>query len=531
MEKSCGFFLFGLLFPFQNVAINAPFLSAWHDLIVNGTSPVTIPHLLNEIPGKVDVQVKVNHGGQDYFFPGIGSGQSDDDILAQYGGVAYLYNHLHVRVFIPKEKSDSHGIGRVITTGEGSYSGPFFGTFVTGKVRIRVWKLSDWPIPNYEGSLSISNSAPYQTLSHCLGTYTYPDFVTVQLKFTDGYVTDASGVVPLTVDDSGLAASLTHTEHICGVVYSVTQTSMTFWSPNKNRDYVACISDGWGSSSYKYSSADIIVRQWILSPFDIHTDYSFSYQWGDVTTGRVPTLIPINLDNDIVTVQVKDATTSNGRMFLGAGSVTVGRTGENFGGIVYGYTNSEILLWTPNVAEGHLIYVGGVWGGGVDPVAVNIVQITVKVIKTGIAGSSMTTWANPIPAPSNITHADVMVTCNHAQYSCMEGYRSNGANTLITYDGTSWSTTTLQCSAVQKPVNATPIEDIVRFLKISKTNTSRYERSRTCASDPRPSSRAIGGLLGAGVLCFITALIFIADCGTLLRNRKAFCSNLDNDDD
>ena len=68
-------------------------------------------------------------------------------------------------------------------------------------------------------------------------------------------------------------------------------------------DYVACIIDGWGSPSYKYSSADIIVRQWILSPFDIHTDYSFSYQWGDVTTGRVP-LIPINLDNDIVTVQV-----------------------------------------------------------------------------------------------------------------------------------------------------------------------------------------------------------------------------------
>ena len=106
-----------LFFLFLDVAINAPFLSAWHDLIVNGRSPVTIPHPLNEIPGKVDVQVKVTHGGQDYFFPGIGSGQSDDDILAQYGGVAYLYNHLHVLVFIPKEKLSGQGIGRVITTG------------------------------------------------------------------------------------------------------------------------------------------------------------------------------------------------------------------------------------------------------------------------------------------------------------------------------------------------------------------------------------------------------------------------------
>ena len=59
----------------------------------------------------------MTHGGQDYFFPGIGSGQSDDDILAHYGGVAYLYNHHHVLVFIPKEDRNSHGIGRVITTG------------------------------------------------------------------------------------------------------------------------------------------------------------------------------------------------------------------------------------------------------------------------------------------------------------------------------------------------------------------------------------------------------------------------------
>lgn len=43
-----------------------------------------------------------------------------------------------------------------------------------------------------------------------------------------------SGVVPLTVDDGGLAASLTNTEHICGVVYAITQTSITIWSPNKN---------------------------------------------------------------------------------------------------------------------------------------------------------------------------------------------------------------------------------------------------------------------------------------------------------
>lgn len=77
-----------------------------------------IPHPLGEIPGKVDVQVKVVEAGQEYIFPGIGSGQSDDDILAEYGGVAYLYNDVHVKVFIPIEKSDSAGIGRIVTTGK-----------------------------------------------------------------------------------------------------------------------------------------------------------------------------------------------------------------------------------------------------------------------------------------------------------------------------------------------------------------------------------------------------------------------------
>lgn len=77
-----------------------------------------ISHPLGEIPGKVDVQVKVVEAGQEYIFPGIGSGQSDDDILAEYGGVAYLYNNVHVKVFIPIEKDDSAGIGRIVTTGK-----------------------------------------------------------------------------------------------------------------------------------------------------------------------------------------------------------------------------------------------------------------------------------------------------------------------------------------------------------------------------------------------------------------------------
>lgn len=119
----CTLYLFNLITLFfshfiLDKGINPPFISPWYTLAVNGSSPVDIPHPLGEIPGKVDVQVKVVEAGQEYIFPGIGSGQSDDDILAEYGGVAYLYNHIHVRLFIPIEKSDSNGIGRIVTTGK-----------------------------------------------------------------------------------------------------------------------------------------------------------------------------------------------------------------------------------------------------------------------------------------------------------------------------------------------------------------------------------------------------------------------------
>ena len=57
--------------------------------------------------------------------------------------------------------------------------------------------------------LVLMTGAPYQTLSYCLGTYTYPDFVTVQLKFTNGYVTDASGwTVVVFPSPSSLSLSL-----------------------------------------------------------------------------------------------------------------------------------------------------------------------------------------------------------------------------------------------------------------------------------------------------------------------------------
>lgn len=85
---------------------------------VNGTSPLVIAHQLNEIPVKVDVQVKLLNGQHEYVLPGLGSVPKDDDLPGDYGGVAYSYNITHVMLFVPvKELGISEGSGRVATSG------------------------------------------------------------------------------------------------------------------------------------------------------------------------------------------------------------------------------------------------------------------------------------------------------------------------------------------------------------------------------------------------------------------------------
>ena len=65
---------------------------------------------------------------------------------------------------------------------------------------------------------------------------------------------------------------------------------------------------------------------------------------------------------------------------------------------------------------------------------------------------------------------------------------------------------------------------IVEGLKISKSNTSSHKRSLTCAYDPRPSSKAIGGV-GIGLICSVFVFIFIMDCTTIKKKNRIIEEN------
>ena len=101
-------------------------MSQWYEATAQNVSLslLTIAHGLGEYPVKVDVQVKVSTGRQDYIFSGLGSSQRDDDIFTNYGGVIYKYNKQHILVTFPF-------INNGAATGGLAYTGNFYSILMT----------------------------------------------------------------------------------------------------------------------------------------------------------------------------------------------------------------------------------------------------------------------------------------------------------------------------------------------------------------------------------------------------------------
>ncbi|XP_052710782.1 uncharacterized protein LOC128185149 [Crassostrea angulata] len=409
----------------------------------DGTSPVVIPHTLGEVPAKVDVQVKVTYNGIEYMFPGMGSAPRDDDLAADYGGVGYLYNELEVKVYVPVATNSGNGPGWAITTGGALYAGPFVGSFTSCDVRVRAWKLSYWPTPNFVGSAPISKSSPYADVPHGLGVY--PDFVTVQLTLSDGYVSEAQGTTTTTSDHS------TKWVNSCGTIFGVTDSSVTLWAAAGADDFVACFKDGWGTEDVSYSSASVDIRAWVLTPSEVIQNDVYPYTQS-VTS--LPTELQLtslfHSDFHIVIVETKDNSVAHGRAFYGAGSASQGELNEAFGGTVYGYSQSQAVLWTSDVSYGKPIYVDGIWGGGTDPLQVSDVLITIRVIATG----ALIIPVVACPPPPSIADGYYDLSNDTVQYFCNEGFSANQTKSIFNCNNTIWENITFSCEVMlcQEPI-------------------------------------------------------------------------------
>ncbi|XP_056016994.1 uncharacterized protein LOC130053648 [Ostrea edulis] len=205
----------------KSIHVQSIYISSWFPIEAQVSSPVVIPHPIGQIPAKVEVQVKVQEGGNDVIFPASGSAQRDDDSDNVYGGVVYLYNELHVKVFVPYRDENSYK-GVMIYTGGTAFAGPFQANYVRGFVRIKVWGLCDLPPANFtiSGSHSISRADNHKSITHGLGRY--PDFVVVQLKLSNGYISEAGGVTFNSISETY--------QSICGTVFAYNDQEIRLWT-------------------------------------------------------------------------------------------------------------------------------------------------------------------------------------------------------------------------------------------------------------------------------------------------------------
>ena len=351
------------------------FISDWFPMKSQDAklSHAEVEHGLGVIPYKVDVLIKPTDGpNAGWIFHGDSAFQTDDDIGHIYGGVVYLYNETHVRLFAPKRGNDKYG-GRIINTGAegGLRLGSNHQTSDSALVLVKVWGPDDMALPDYESDwlpIDIAdNSTSFYEVKHGFGGY--PAVVTVQVhNVQSSYISD--GV--------GSTVSLRNWLNGGGVAWAFNDYSVRIWSayvPNHKDDkmqyYGKPISgnDGWGISyifsEFDMNKADVRVRAW--SPNTLKSKQNFfqgranieENEFGPVSTQYTPS------DKDLFSFFTEATSGPNdGYRFIGYG----GAHGEknSFGGSVFAYNESGyVRAWPPNVSKkGHYVFIGDPYGNG-----------------------------------------------------------------------------------------------------------------------------------------------------------------------
>jgi hypothetical protein len=81
---------------------------------------------------------------------------------------------------------------------------------------------------------------------------------------------------------------------------------------------------------------------------------------------------------------------NGGYLFPATGSAMSDGSFGRYGGIVYGYKKNRVFLWRPadTQSNGHMIYVGGVWGNGVKSIQEDTADVIVSILYFNLSGKT-----------------------------------------------------------------------------------------------------------------------------------------------
>uniref|UniRef100_K1RDD0 Uncharacterized protein n=1 Tax=Magallana gigas TaxID=29159 RepID=K1RDD0_MAGGI len=236
--------------------VNSPhFVSPWTEVEAQTQkSSVTLEHECGEFPAKVELQIRPSSGNwTNFYFPGIGSSQRDDDINRTYGGIVYKYNKDEVILFIPKAK-DGYPSGTIIYTVSGSFLEIAHnqGT-IPDLVTVQIQQSGTEWLSDGIGSMTAlgPNTSSWGGVIYGYNT----SHIKADTGYNSGFMFPASGAVQNdeTVSSFG------------GVVYSASSDTLRIWTPvSPGPGYLLYISNEWGNTLYPQTSttATLVVHVW-----------------------------------------------------------------------------------------------------------------------------------------------------------------------------------------------------------------------------------------------------------------------------
>ncbi|XP_061195953.1 sushi, von Willebrand factor type A, EGF and pentraxin domain-containing protein 1-like [Saccostrea echinata] len=252
----------------------------------------------------------------------------------------------------------------------------------------------------------------YKTITHELGRT--PDFVVVQLKMTNGYVSEATGVT--------FSSQSFHHQTVCGTVFAFNDQEIRLWSMS-------------GTSSTPCNGTERCSPDWprsrcISTDCPIPPDIGNAYKLYEGLTNGSKALYSCKTgyteSSDDVIINCVDGTWSMTSMFCKA------------------------VCTSPPAIENAAVFVQDNRAKYYCLTGYFAIENTVDIIEC-----SNRIWPSPdfkciksCPDPPSITNANVMVSNNVALYSCLEGFLPKSGTSSIKCLLSEWQTTNFSCYAV-----------------------------------------------------------------------------------
>ncbi|XP_076075846.1 uncharacterized protein LOC143046572 [Mytilus galloprovincialis] len=249
---------------FDNSYALAPpdFTSSWKAISAYINPEVNISHGLNELPLKVEVQVKVfdTFLNKDMWFLATGSAQKGNDNPLPFGGVMYVYNNETIKIMAPGPTgcTNPYCSGSLVYLGK---SNTFNGndsitrSFSVGHVRARVWRACSLPRPQFISEEIQMSSGDFKSLTNGHNA----TWVIVRVHIDQGWVYEAQGSVFYE----------TSSHPFGGVVFAFSDSQIRLWVPKRGAGSSSANGvpfnaiNGWGESGDFGYSETVRVRAFV----------------------------------------------------------------------------------------------------------------------------------------------------------------------------------------------------------------------------------------------------------------------------